>query len=252
MTVCNEIKRRIDEADDREALDHDIMRHTASCSDCRLFSVERASLRELIGSMGRVSAPMNFDAMLQARLAEAKTRRTPAWLNTAFYLRAGVATATLAAAVLVAQTSGFFTAPRNDSISQPGRNNQAVATSPATEQEAPAIEVNKAVASNTPPVVTPVDRIPVAVVGLSAHGGHHLRSATVNARAGTALPQVGYDLTGSDPVVVTDGGAVLIPGENGRRDIKLPTVSVGAQPLMLVNAGRQPQSAPTRHVPVSF
>src|ERR1700742_66850 len=109
MTVCNEIKRRIDEADDREALDLDVMRHTASCSDCRHFAAERASLRELIGSTGRVSAPMNFDAMLQARLAEAKTRRTPIWLNTAFYLRAGVATAAMAVAVLVAQSSGIFT-----------------------------------------------------------------------------------------------------------------------------------------------
>ena len=89
MKVCNEIKRRIDEADDVESFDFDIARHTAVCDDCRRFAGERAALKALIVSTARVNAPLNFEAMLQARLAEVKAHKPLAWLNAAFYLRAG-------------------------------------------------------------------------------------------------------------------------------------------------------------------
>jgi hypothetical protein len=49
---------------------------------------------------------------------------------------------------------------------------------------------------------------------------------------------------------MVDGGAIFIPGRNGEHDVTIPTVSVGAQPLLYVNSGRQPQSA--RAVSVSF
>jgi hypothetical protein len=110
MKVCNEIKRRIDEADDVESFDFDIARHTAACDDCRRFAGERAALKALIVSTARVNAPLNFEAMLHARLAEAKAHRPLAWLNAAFYLRAGAATAALAVAFFAAQYSGLFSA----------------------------------------------------------------------------------------------------------------------------------------------
>jgi hypothetical protein len=188
-----------------------------------------------------VSAPMNFDAMLQARLAEAKTRRTPVWLNTAFYLRAGVATATLAVAVLVAQSSGFFTAPKDGLIQQPDSNHQAVATAPVTgpEPSVPPQGTSPQIIAPTSPSERPNQLVAVAS---PLRGGHRFRPVTVSTRTGAALPPLEYDLTGSDVPAITDGGAILIRGGNGGRDITVPTVSVGAQPLMYVNAGRQPQS----------
>src|SRR2546425_935752 len=43
------------------------------------------------------------------------------------------------------------------------------------------------------------------------------------------------------PVVLAadDGGVVIVRGQNGEMDIQMPTVSVGAQPLLLVGAGRR-------------
>lgn len=243
MTVCNEMKRRIDEADDRESLDLDIMRHTASCSDCRHFAGERTALRELLASTGRVSAPLNFDAMLQARLAETKVRRTPAWLNAAFYLRAGAATAALAVAVLVAQSSGLFTASQNQPIQQLGSGVQAIA--PLSPTPAPSTTPKTADLSQDTPALSTSVQPRLVATGSPIHGSHRLRPATINARLGTALPPVRNDMA-----VLTDGGAILIRGGNGGRDITMPTVSVGAQPLMYVNAGRQPQSV--HSAPVSF
>ncbi|HXI90285.1 MAG TPA: hypothetical protein VNO24_09750, partial [Blastocatellia bacterium] len=36
-----------------------------------------------------------------------------------------------------------------------------------------------------------------------------------------------------------DGGVVLVRGRNGDMDVQMPTVSVGAQPLLYVSAGQR-------------
>jgi hypothetical protein len=36
-----------------------------------------------------------------------------------------------------------------------------------------------------------------------------------------------------------DGGVVLLRGRNGDMDVQMPTVSVGAQPLLYVSAGQR-------------
>jgi hypothetical protein len=46
--------------------------HLDACLACRTFQSERLSLRQLIGSLGPVSAPPDFDFRLRARLAAAK------------------------------------------------------------------------------------------------------------------------------------------------------------------------------------
>jgi hypothetical protein len=45
-----------------------------------------------------------------------------------------------------------------------------------------------------------------------------------------------------------DGGVVLVRGRNGDMDVQMPTVSVGAQPLLFVSAGQRT----VRNVGTSF
>lgn len=45
-----------------------------------------------------------------------------------------------------------------------------------------------------------------------------------------------------------DGGVVLVRGRNGDMDVQMPTVSVGAQPLLYVSAGQRA----VRNVGTSF
>jgi hypothetical protein len=234
MKVCNEIKRRIDEADDTELFDLDIARHTAMCGDCQGFAGERAALRELIGSTARVSAPVNFDAMLKARLAEARTPRPPAWLNTMFYLRAGATTAALVIAVFVAQYSGLFTA----SPAKPSTAGESSTPSP-TPSPAPSPAV-QATGGDQAASATGHSQAMIAV-----SGGASRRSPSAYASSRRGVP-----LVTPAEARMGDSGAILIPGRNGEHDITVPTVSVGAQSLIYVNAGRQPQSA--RAVSVSF
>src|SRR5690349_9814131 len=138
MKVCNEIQRRIDEADDIESYDLDVARHTEACGACRRFAHERAALREMIGATARVAAPVNFDAVLNARLAEVKGRKGPAWLSAAFYLRAGVATAAMAVTVFVAQQMGFFAPTATDPASAPKPEAMANADKPNEAAPPPA------------------------------------------------------------------------------------------------------------------
>ena len=74
MKGCNYIKRIIDEADKADQLPFEVTQHLAGCGNCERFAGERTALRRLMSSADRVSAPMNFDAMLGARLAEVKVR----------------------------------------------------------------------------------------------------------------------------------------------------------------------------------
>jgi hypothetical protein len=246
MKVCNEIKRRIDEADDVESFDLDIARHTAVCGDCRRFAGERAALRALIVSTARVNAPLNFEAMLHARLAEVKAHRPLAWLNAAFYLRAGAATAALAVAFFVAQYSGMFSGSPVEHTKAPDTGGQAAAVAPSTSSQPPLPDVSASLAStvgNTARVGAATDHPESTTIAVNSGVGRRLRSATTRRNAG--VPLVTPEEAG-----MVDSGAIFIPGRNGEHDVTVPTVSVGAQSLIYVNSGRQPQSA--RAVSVSF
>jgi hypothetical protein len=244
MKVCNEIKRRIDEADDVESFDFDITRHTAVCDNCRRFAGERAALKALIVSTARVNAPLNFEAMLHARLAEVKAHRPLAWLNAAFYLRAGAATAALVVALFAAQYSGLFSGSPTKPTNAADPASQAAAVPPSTIQPQ-SLDVPSAVpstdsdAARVAATTVHSESTAIAVNGVVGRRPH---SANTRRNAGVPLVTAGEAGMG-------DGGAIFIPGRNGEHDVTVPTVSVGAQSLIYVNSGRQ---QPARAVSVSF
>jgi hypothetical protein len=244
MKVCKEIKRRIDESDDNESFDLDINRHMDGCSECRQFAGERAALRGLLASTSRVTAPLNFDAMLHARLAEVKAQRPLAWLNAAFYLRAGAATAALVVAALVTQYTGLLTTAPTDQAQPPiaanqsddGLSNAEQTTSPLPSAPPAGMETMQAHVTST--------HLP-ATLPMSAGGSHRMRMANTVAKRNAGVPLVTPDDAG-----MVDNGAIFIPGRNGQHDLTVPTVSLGAQPLIYGHASRQQPSV--RAVSVSF
>ena len=247
MKLCDEIKRRIDEADDAESLDFDITRHTAACDGCRRFAGERGALRELLASTSRVTAPVNFDAVLHARLAEVKSRRPLAWLNAAFYLRAGAATAALVVAVFAAQYGGLFNAAPTAQNPPQGATEQAAALAPKTnESTTPGVgQSTPASLDQATPAQTVAARSEANVYAANVSPARRARLVSAGSRRNAGVPLVTREEAG-----MVDGGAIFIPGRNGEHDVTVPTVSVGAQPLIYVNQSRQPQAA--RAVSVSF
>jgi hypothetical protein len=216
MDRCKQIKFIIDESDRPEALAYEAGQHIASCADCSQFADERAKLKELLRSAGRVSAPPDFDFKLKARLAEVKARKDSWWLSPAGYLRLGAATAALVIAVVAAQTGGLFSGDK--------------------PSEAIVNEVAKTQPSSNPPTiaVAPPSAITrdgaVSNPGTTAPAHFISRNSRRQARP-AATPVRGF--------VAEDRTMVLMRGPAGELEVAVPTVSVGAQSLLYVNSGRQ-------------
>jgi len=132
---CIKIKRIIDESDRPDVFPLEAAGHVAGCAECQTFANERAKLRELTGSVARVTAPSNFNALLNARLSRVKSQKS-SWSSSAGFLRLGTATAGLLV-VFVALQYGGFLSPRTPPPDQrPAEGTGAAGLAPA---EAPRI-----------------------------------------------------------------------------------------------------------------
>ena len=232
MIGCNQVKRLIDESDNPASLAYEAASHTEACQPCKQFARERARVRELLASTERVSAPVNFDAMLRARLAERTASRVPAWLSPAFYMKFGAATAVLLVAIIGAQNSGFFGEAQPEPAGDTAVAAARASESPGSEKIAPGAGE---VAGTQPRVglaeipATP-RRIEAVGVRTVSYSRASSRPARVSARDLTA--EAASRMSGND------GAVVLVRGKDGEREVPMPTVSVGAQSLLYQNAGR--------------
>jgi hypothetical protein len=213
MDGCKQIKKFIDESDRPEALTYASSQHIASCADCSQFADERAKLKELLRSAGRVSAPPDFDFKLKARLAEVKARKRSWWLTPSGYFRLGAATAALVIAVVAAQNGDLFSGDKPSESFGDG----VAKTQPLNP---PTIAV-------TPPVVRSDEAVSRPATTAQVH--FVSRNSRRQARP-VAVPARGF--------VAEDRTMVLMRGPAGELEVAVPTVSVGAQSLLYVNSGR--------------
>lgn len=228
MNGCKSIRRRIDEAEKPNMLPFDVSEHLGRCGECSRFATERSALRELVAGGTRVGAPINFDAVLKARLAEVSSRRSFWWLGSPGLLRLGAATAGVVVMLFAAQYAGWFAKkPVVPSSGPVAGNLTAPAPTPSPET-----------------FVAPAPAAPVIAAGGERPNHPYIKSSKLRraeVRADGAAP-VGF-------MTADDGGVVLVRGRNGDIDMQMPTVSVGAQSLLYVSAG---QRRATRTVGTSF
>lgn len=69
---CKAFRTESEELETGESLSAGAQAHVNTCTGCRTFQAERLALRQLVGQLGAVSAPPDFDFHLRARLAAAK------------------------------------------------------------------------------------------------------------------------------------------------------------------------------------
>lgn len=67
--ICEEIRRELDELTLDETCSTTTIEHLRGCGACREFHEKQTKLRQIVGSLGTVSAPADFDFRLRARLA---------------------------------------------------------------------------------------------------------------------------------------------------------------------------------------
>src|SRR5262245_15205476 len=219
MTGCNHIRKLIDEAHKPDVLPFEVTEHIADCGECDRFASERTALRNLVASSARVTAPMNFDAMLKARLAEAKGRRSFSWISAPSILRFGAATAGLVIMIFAAQYTGLF------SQQQKEETKSHVAFVSPGERITPTPKPPEVPESTQPP----------------RNGGGRIPYANIRATRGARMEAAGRERVVVPPGSMSpeDGGVVLLRSASGGVDVPMPTVSIGAQPLLYVSAGQR-------------
>ncbi|HKE55202.1 MAG TPA: hypothetical protein VKB46_00815 [Pyrinomonadaceae bacterium] len=70
---CREIRRELDEIRLGAKLSATTMQHLQSCADCQHFQQQQTKLRQMVGSLGMVEAPADFDLQLRRRLANERS-----------------------------------------------------------------------------------------------------------------------------------------------------------------------------------
>jgi hypothetical protein len=74
MSDCKVFRTEIDEAPDGGGLGRAAASHAETCASCGATLREREALRRLVGGLGRVEAPHDFEFRLRARMAASKPR----------------------------------------------------------------------------------------------------------------------------------------------------------------------------------
>lgn len=234
MNRCKYIRERIDEAEKPDVLPFEAAEHIGQCNDCEAFASQRAALRKLVAGGGRVNAPINFDAMLNARLAEVKARRSFWRLGSPAFLRLAGATAGLAVMIFAAQYAGLLSR-QDQRAGEPAPPGVVSKLTPADELAPRAPQSEK-------PQVSERESRALQIRELEDRSGARaIRASRRDSSAGRRIVTDGY-------LTSEDGGVVLVRGRNGDMDVQMPTVSVGAQPLLYVSAGQRPM----RNVGASF
>ena len=72
-TKCEAIRRELDELMLGDECSVEATQHLQQCGACREFQQKQTRLRQMVGSLGTVAAPADFDFRLRARLANEST-----------------------------------------------------------------------------------------------------------------------------------------------------------------------------------
>jgi len=76
-SICTTIQRELDEMALNEDCSVVSLEHLTQCDECRDYYQKQTKLREMVGSLGTVSAPPDFEIRLRSRLARDNASRAP-------------------------------------------------------------------------------------------------------------------------------------------------------------------------------
>ena len=240
---CKLIRRELDELMLGEAWSAVATEHLRECAECREFNEQQTKLRQIVGSLGTVEAPADFDFRLRARLADdAGSAPTIYWA----FARRGLA---LAAMVMVFATGAIVV--RNMINQTPGVDD--VARQPEVSQPVEPNEVTPVVKEENKPdqiVAGAGNKIPITI--------RKKRSTQADYSRKRPLSTVDFSyeratvINGIEPVGVSAAFPIdtsvqsfkvsLDDGSGNAKTIWVPTISFGSQ--RIVQSGNE--GAPKR------
>ena len=130
--ICELIRRELDELTLDETCSTTAVDHLRECGACREFQEKQTRLRQIVGSLGTVAAPADFDFRLRARLAnESSSAASHISFVTWPVLRRGFAAAAL---LLVFATGAYLV---RNALNQPTASDEMAkqAAAPAVREE---------------------------------------------------------------------------------------------------------------------
>ena len=232
---CEEIRRELDELllDERCSAAAD--EHLKDCSACREFYETRTKLRQIVGSLGTVAAPPDFDFRLRARLADGSSS---AGVHYWALARKGLAFA----AVLVVFLTGIIVV-RN--IVKQQTTHEVAETKPIIPQPSPKLvaPVAPETASTSSPLTaevqesTPVRNKTERLVLTGPRTKKHLAtidSAGLGARVISGTEAVGSGATAVIPIDASLPSMKfsLDDGNGNARTISVPAIRFGSQRML--------------------
>lgn len=233
-TNCKLIRRELDELMLGETWSAAATEHLRECAECREFQEQQTKLRQIVGSLGTVEAPADFDFRLRARLAnDGGSAPAVYWA----FVRRGLAVA----AMLIVFAIGAVVV--RNSLKQPA-NSVEVAQRPEVQQPVKADVTPQVVKEDKKPEqavagVTPVTirKIQPAQVDykkrpLSSIAISSTRAAVLNANEPAGVSAAFPIDTAAQSFTVS-----LEDGRGNAKTISVPTVSFGSQ--RIVQSGNQ-------------
>jgi len=232
---CEVIRRELEEAALNEEFRASAESHLETCADCREFHRQQTKLRQIVGSLGTVNAPADFDFRLRARLAaDADKPGFRFWTMTVRGLATAAVLVVFGVGAVMIWQSMQEPAPATIAVT-PQQPPQTIQTPPREDGDSDASslahgrEAIPAIADNTPPprkldrTRAPKPKQPIAAVDFSNEGANVVSNTRPAADTATVFP------------IETSLQSLKVSLDDGRgnaRTISFPTVSFGQQRVL--------------------
>ena len=222
-TRCEPVRRELEELTLNETFGGATAGHLRDCAECREFQRQQMKLRQIVGSLGTVNAPADFDFRLRARLAADSQRSS----FRSFAVK-GLATA----AVLVVFGVGVAVVWQRNA--QPG----PVAEAPRTTQTKPdeQIGITKPAPEVTPTVAVNHEPKPKVERSFVVKPKRTLTALDFSSERANVITNARPALS-NEAVFPIDASlqslkVSLDDGRGNARTISFPTVSFGSQRVL--------------------
>ena len=227
---CEVIRQELDELMLGETYSASVTEHLRECAACREFHEKQTRLRQIVGSLGTVSAPADFDFRLRARLANESNNVVSFYWPTA---RRGLAVA----AMLVVFATGAI-------LVRSVWNRPTASNSVATSVQTTAPEPPKQIESH--PANEPRKEVVAGSTVRRVGTTKNERVASVTPKRPLATQDFSSEraqvINGQEPVDAFEAFRLdtslqsfkvqLDDGRGNARTISVPTVSFGSQRML--------------------
>lgn len=245
---CTTIRRELDELTLGDDYSANLLAHLKECNECRAFETTQTKLRQIVGSLGTVAAPPDFDFRLRSRIATDNSRSS-FHFGALGILSQKSAAVGLGLVLLIAAAAGVRY------LTHRSKSNEGIAKSTGPEQVKP-VESQKRLPTESTlsreKTSTQASAVSVAAFTnttnrkYSTTGGRVKRPlATVDSTFEQA-PVVGLNSTAQNAVIPIDASqqslkVSLFDGRGNPRTISVPAVTFGSQRVVPTTTSYAPK-----------